>query len=389
MKTSWFENGHEYHYGEVSNQIDVLPLGIYNIKAHPMTGKIHLCRVEDNFKFNHKIYGLEKDFIQRVQRTYDCVNDNLGILLNGIRGTGKSITAKQICNILNLPVIIVDGRYDALPTFISELQQNVVVFIDEYEKIYKEDSDILTVMDGIFKTGYKHVFLLTTNDLLINRNMLQRPGRIRYVKTYEDLSPEVVEEIINDMLVNKQHKEDCINSISKLEIITVDLVKSIIQEVNIHDEEPSKFIDFFNVKGSQSSYSFTIPVNLLLVENGIVTDKYYAQNINLEPIKSIKVGHTIYHEDQFMGRVVDKYSNDILKIYIGYNELEPDLSDYDENGKFIESNYNVDNLIKQNDKYYIKTTSVNADIKNYFVIQVKPVEVTHMNYKSITGGLVF
>ena len=141
MKTSWFENGNEYHYGEVSNQIDVLPVGIYNIKTHPMTGKIHLCRVEDNFKFNHKIYGLEKDFIQRVQRTYDSVNDNLGILLNGVKGTGKSVTAKQICNVLNLPVIIVDGKYDTLPTFISELQQNVVVFIDEYEKIYKEDSD--------------------------------------------------------------------------------------------------------------------------------------------------------------------------------------------------------------------------------------------------------
>lgn len=389
MQTSWFKNGHEYHYGEVSNQIDVLPVGIYNIKVHPITGKIHLCRVEDNFKFNHKIYGLEKDFIQRVQRTYDSVNDNLGILLNGIRGTGKSVTAKQICNILNLPVIIVDGKYDALPTFISELQQNVVVFIDEYEKIYKEDSDILTVMDGIFKTGYKHVFLLTTNDLYINKNMLQRPGRIRYVKTYEDLSPEIVEEIVDDMLVNKQHKTDCINSISKLEIITVDLVKSIIQEVNIHDEEPSKFIDFFNVKDSQSSYRYTIPVNLLLVENGIVTDKYYAQNINLEPIKSIKVGHTIYHEDQFMGRIVDKYSNNMLKIYVGYNELEPDPEDYDEKGKFIESNYNADSLIKQNGKYYIKTTSINADIKSYFVIQVKLIENTHANYKQITGNLLF
>lgn len=29
MKTSWFQNGNEYHYGEVSSQIDVLPVGIY------------------------------------------------------------------------------------------------------------------------------------------------------------------------------------------------------------------------------------------------------------------------------------------------------------------------------------------------------------------------
>lgn len=389
MQTSWFQNGHEYHYGEVSNQIDVLPTGIYNIKAHPITGKIHLCRVEDNFKFNHKIYGLEKDFIQRVQRTYESVNDNLGILLNGIHGTGKSVTAKQICNALNLPVIIVDGKYDALPTFISELQQNVVIFIDEYEKIYKEDSDILTVMDGIFKTEYKHTFLLTTNDLYINRNMLQRPGRIRYVKTYEDLSPEVVEEIVNDMLINKQHKEDCISSISKLEIITVDLVKSIIQEVNIHNEGPSKFISFFNVKDSHSSYRFTVPTDLLIVENGIITDKYYAERINLEIFKNIKEGFTIYNEHAFMGRVVEKYSNNILKLYIGYNELEPDPEDYDENGKFLESNYNHDSLMKQNGKYYIKTTAVNEDLKTYVMVQLRNVEVTHTNYKTIPGNLVF
>lgn len=387
MKTSWFENGNQYHYGEVSNQIDVLPVGIYNIKTHPMTGKIHLCRVEDNFKFNHKIYGLEKDFIQRVQRTYDCVNDNLGILLNGVKGTGKSVTAKQICNILNLPVIIVDGKYDTLPTFISELQQNVVVFIDEYEKIYKEDSDILTIMDGIFKTEYKHVFLLTTNDLFINRNMLQRPGRIRYVKTYEDLSPEVVEEIVNDMLINKQHKEDCIATISKLEIITVDLVKSIIQEVNIHDQSPKKFIDFFNVK-SNSSHHYTTPTDMFVVTNGAITSELYRENVHLETFSNLRVGNNLYHEESFIGRIVEKYSNNIVKLFIGYNKVE-DPEDFDENGNFIYDNYEADSVLKIDNSYYIKSTSLKSDIKKYIMVHLKAVPQTHANYKTTYSELVF
>lgn len=387
MQTSWFKNGHEYHYGEVSNQIDVLPVGIYNIKANPMSGKIHLCRVEDNFKFNHKIYGLEKDFIQRVQRTYDCVNDNLGILLNGIRGTGKSVTAKQICNILNLPVIIVDEKYDTLPTFISELQQNVVVFIDEYEKIYKEDSDILTVMDGIFKTEYKHVFLLTTNDLFINRNLLQRPGRIRYVKTYEDLSPEIVEEIVDDMLVNKKHKEDCIATISKLEIITVDLVKSIIQEVNIHDQSPKKFIDFFNVKGN-SSYYYTTPTDMFVVTNGAITSELYRENVHLETFSNLRVDQNLYHEESFIGRIVEKYSNNIIKLFIGYNKVE-NPQDFDENGNFIYDNYEADSVLKIENSYYIKSTSLKSDIKKYIMVHLKAVPQTHANYKTTYSELVF
>jgi hypothetical protein len=379
MKTSWFENGHEYHYGEVSNQVDKLPVGIFNIKENPRTGKLYLCKVENEFKFNHKIYGLEKDFIQRVKRTYDSVQDNLGLLLTGIKGTGKSVTAKLICNLMNLPIIVVDGKYDGLPSFISELQQNVVIFIDEYEKIYKEDADVLTVMDGIFKSEYKHVFLLTTNDLYINRNMLQRPGRIRYVKTYEDLTQDVVEEIIDDLLINKSHKDDCIKSISKLQIITVDLVKSIIQEVNIHDEAPSKFMDFFNVKGSSSTYSADTQVVMYKVKDSVITKEVYADNICIDSIKSLRIGSNIYWADVFYGRVVEKFPNNVFKLSVGYNE--PDFDDYDENGKFIVDNYDDNELLQKDGKYYIKTSSNKPDFTEYYMVHIKEVPQTHLNYK--------
>jgi hypothetical protein len=386
MKTSWFQNGNEYHYGEVSSQIDVLPVGIYNIKTHPMTGKIYLCKVDEDFKFNHKIYGLEKDFVQRVKTTYNSVKDNLGILLNGVKGSGKSVSAKLICNTLNLPVIVVDGKYDYLPTFISELQQNVVIFIDEYEKIYKEDGDVLTVMDGIFKTAYKHVFLLTTNDLFINRNMLQRPGRIRYVKTYEDLTSDVVEEIIDDMLVNTSHKEDCIQSISNLAIITVDLVKSIIQEVNIHDEAPSKFIDFFNVKSSYGDYLTTIPTDLVLVKDGVITKELFAENINLETFKDLREGNHIYHNQEYVAKIVQKYPNNMLKLYVGYNKVTNKVNTDIHNDDDTIATYKYDEYDEL--KYtiidgvsYYTTQSSNPDLKVNVMVQMRPVAITHLNYR--------
>jgi hypothetical protein len=280
---------------------------------------------------------------------------------------------------MNLPIIVVDGKYDGLPNFISELQQNVVIFIDEYEKIYKEDSDVLTVMDGIFKSEYKHVFLLTTNDLYINRNMLQRPGRIRYVKTYEDLTQDVVEEIIDDLLINKSHKDDCIKSISKLQIITVDLVKSIIQEVNIHDEAPSKFMDFFNVKGSASIYSADTQVVMYKVKDGVITKEVYADNICIDSIESLRTGSDIYWVNVFYGRVVEKFPNNVFKLSVGYNE--PDFDDYDENGKFIVDNYDDNELLQKDGKYYIKTLPNKSDITEYYMVHIKEVPQTHLNYK--------
>jgi hypothetical protein len=41
--------------------------------------------------------------------------------------------------------------------------------------------------------------------------------------------------------------------ISNLSIITIDLVKSVIEEVNIHDEDPSHFKDIFNTQSNNSS----------------------------------------------------------------------------------------------------------------------------------------
>ncbi len=66
------------------------------------------------------------------------MTDNMGVLLNGVKGTGKSVTAKLICNELKnfLPIIIVDKAYEGLPQFISKIQQEVIIFIDEFEKVF-------------------------------------------------------------------------------------------------------------------------------------------------------------------------------------------------------------------------------------------------------------
>ena len=112
---------------------------------------------------------------------------------------------------------------------------------------------ILSIMDGVAMSNYRRVFILTTNDNYINDNMLNRPSRIRYVKKYGNLELSVVEEIISDILKYPKYKEDLIDVLRQFTIVTIDLVVSIINEINIHNEPASQFADIFNVEFSSKN----------------------------------------------------------------------------------------------------------------------------------------
>lgn len=280
MNNNWVKNGNDYYLREVSQQIKILPKGVYKLNQNRMTKELYLSQVQDEFSFPYKVYNIETGFVDRVKKTYDNTTGNLGMLLNGIKGTGKTVTAQMVCNKLGLPVIIVHQPFEDIPSFLNELQQDVIVFFDEYEKMYRDyDNDILTVMDGVLNTKFRKVFLLTTNKLYINDNLIQRPGRLRYIKTFSDLPLAVIMEIVDDKLVHKQFRDDCIEFISKLEVITVDIVKAVIEEVNIHEEPPENFKDIFNIKKLESGVNIFIQGKDGLYSKNIETD------VNISPFK--------------------------------------------------------------------------------------------------------
>lgn len=235
-----------------------LPVGIYSINL-TMTG-YHLDKYADKFVFPYKMYGLQEDFIDHVIKTYNNTEGNLGIMLTGTKGTGKTVTAKELANKLNLPVIIVKDMGDhnqSMIEFLSGIEGDCVLFLDEFEKNFSEsDSTILQIMDGVYNSKYRKVFLLTTNAMSINENMVGRPSRIRYVKKFENLDLEVVNEYLDDVLEVPEARQDLLDFIDSLTISTIDILKTIVNEVNIHGIEGlKKAKSFFNVVTNEYEYS--------------------------------------------------------------------------------------------------------------------------------------
>lgn len=253
MNNVWVQSANNFMLREVSTQKPVLPQGIYKFQLDQFENPF-LSQVQDQFHFPYKIYGVESDFINRVLKSWKHTTGNFGILLNGLKGTGKTVTAELIANQLGLPVIIVSFHSTKLISFLNDIQQDVVVFVDEFEKIYDGyENSLLTIMDGALKTQHRLFFLLTTNDLRVDKNLLQRPSRVRYVKTFSDLTLSVIMEVVKDKLIHDRWYNATVKFISELPIITMDLIKSVVEEVNIHDEDPENFKDVFNIHADRSN----------------------------------------------------------------------------------------------------------------------------------------
>lgn len=220
--------------------------GVFNVvkSQNPMDARIGLQRIGDAFEFNFKIYELGCDEMLRIiKKTWESEvfvkgEKNLGVIFNGLKGTGKTLSAKLLCNALDLPVVIVQFPYEGLINFLQSLCFECVVLIDEAEKTFKkgEDDDVLLrLIDGVYNQTRK-LYILTTNQLTLNDNLLGRPGRIRYRFEFGNLLPKAVKNYIDDNLLPEyiDQRESILEQVDLLEISTIDILKALVDEVNIH-----------------------------------------------------------------------------------------------------------------------------------------------------------
>lgn len=251
-----FQQGSEFTLENITATYDKLPQGVYQLMYDPRKG--YFLNQKVDFSLPSKIYG-NHSIVDRWLTSYiSNPTKNLGVILSGLKGTGKTITAQMLCIKSKLPVILITEDFsgaDFVDFMSSSELGECIVFIDEYEKVYSRESDqtdFLSLMDGNFKSH--RIFLLTVNTFKINEFLVNRPSRIKYRKNYNQLENDVIEEIIEDMLINKDFKKSIYDFFDTVEFVTYDMLISIINEVNLFNEDAITCGKHFNLEIDSKYY---------------------------------------------------------------------------------------------------------------------------------------
>ena len=131
--------------------------GVFNVEASSSdSNRIGLRRIADEFTFDFKIYDLGcEDIFSLVEDRWNSPSfkesgRNLGVIFNGLKGTGKTIAAKILSNRLRIPVVIVSNSQPGLVDCIQSIEFECVVLVDEAEKMMSKSLVLQSLPD--FKT---------------------------------------------------------------------------------------------------------------------------------------------------------------------------------------------------------------------------------------------
>ncbi len=249
-----------------------LPVGNYTIKQD-MFGNMFLEMV-DAFPRPSKLYGDTEKNAMKILNTFMDRPSSTGVMLNGEKGSGKTLLAKVLslraAEQHGIPTIIINQPWtgDAFNKFLQDIEQPCIVMFDEFEKVYDNEHQeaALTLLDGVFPS--KKLFIITCNDKWrVNEHMRNRPGRIYYMLDFKGLEAEFIREYCQDNLKAKEHIERIINIAVMFDSFNFDMLKALVEEMNRYNESPAEALKMLNAKPEYASKDvFDVTVNILGVQ---------------------------------------------------------------------------------------------------------------------------
>lgn len=268
MNINWNVSRNKYFMLPASdNLLPALQPAIYEVDVDPNLG-FHLVRKYDSYPLPSDIYNfnnteIKSDLPQIFLNRFSSESNNLGIMLIGEKGTGKSLLMKRTANLalsLGMPVITVENSFNSetLANFLSSIKEPCVVLFDEFEKKYDPDPDsenrpsqagLLSFFDGT--SIHRKLIIVTANDRdSINEFFLNRPSRIRYVIDYLGLTDDFIHQYLTDHLQHPEAVQPLMDELSLVPSVNFDLLRNVVEEVNLlyPTESVKAIITILNIK---------------------------------------------------------------------------------------------------------------------------------------------
>lgn len=255
-------------------ECDLTPGMVYNIKIDRLTETISL-EESGSLSLPSKVYCTARDerFIDKVINSYNLSENGFtGVMLAGLKGSGKTVIAKCIANKSGLPIVNIDKniRPYVLKVLVEKLGDTSVCFLfDELDKLLEDydDSVLLQVLDGSDTKG-KHMILFTCNNTDdISEYLIDRCSRIRYWREFKEMSSSLIMEVLNDKLDNKKEVKSLTDFIKdNFDVCSFDNISSFVKEAN--DYPTATFEELFedmnlSSKGTVKPHSRSCKINCI------------------------------------------------------------------------------------------------------------------------------
>jgi SpoVK/Ycf46/Vps4 family AAA+-type ATPase len=246
---------------------NLLPVGNYTICKNMLTHEYYLEESE-SFLLPEKLYGKITRYGTRILDAFKnrAPDSQIGVLLSGTKGSGKTLLAKYVANVSQLPVIIVNTAFcdDQFMRTIQGIQQQAVIVFDEFEKLYDKEAQeaILTLFDGVY-TARNKIIIITCNDKHAVRDFFHnRPGRMRYAINFSGLEASFIEEFCNDKLIDKKYTDQITTIAAICDEFNFDMLQALVEELNRYGGEFEDAIEILNVKpaGEESKIFWHVSV---------------------------------------------------------------------------------------------------------------------------------